>query len=149
MNWIEDKHIRLSQNLLAVFFGLLAALDISCYWLTGWFVRVRSMPAADRWLLMATVCLCSVPAWICLVQLSKLLLNMRMAEVFIDENVRYMMSVSNCCLAVAALCLISCIYYVPFLFVAIASAFLFLIVRIVADVFRQAIAMKYELDLTV
>lgn len=149
MNWIEDKHIRWSQRCLAVFCGLLIALDISCYWLAGWFTGLRGMPRQYGIFLMIAVYLSSVPGWICLVKLAKLLLNLRMGEVFIEENVKYMMAISRCCLAVAVICLMNCVYYVPFIFVTIAAAFMFLIVRIVADVFRQAILMQHELDLTI
>ena len=61
----------------------------------------------------------------------------------------YLRSVSWYCIWVALICLVSCVCYVPFVFVAIAAAFMALIVRIVKNVFQQAISMKSELDLTV
>ena len=47
------------------------------------------------------------------------------------------------------ICLVSTVYYFPFAAVGIAACFMALIVRIVKNVFQQAIAMKSELDLTV
>ena len=47
------------------------------------------------------------------------------------------------------LCLVSCLYYLPFIAVAIAAGFMALIVRIVKNIFQQAIDMKAELDLTI
>ena len=40
-------------------------------------------------------------------------------------------------------------YYLPFLLVAVTAAFMMLIVRVVKNVFQQAIEMKSELDLTI
>ena len=58
-------------------------------------------------------------------------------------------AVSWCCAAVAAVCLLSAGYYLPFLVAAMAAAFMALIVRIVKNVFQQAVRMKDELDYTV
>ena len=46
-------------------------------------------------------------------------------------------------------CLVSCLYYLPFIAVAIAAGFMALIVRIIKNIFQQAIDMKAELDLTI
>lgn len=45
--------------------------------------------------------------------------------------------------------LVSCLYYLPFIAVAIAAGFMALLVRIVKNIFQQAIDMKAELDLTI
>ena len=58
-------------------------------------------------------------------------------------------AVSWYCVWVALICLAGCVCYPPFVFVAIAAAFMALIVRIVKNVFQQAISMKSELDLTI
>ena len=52
-------------------------------------------------------------------------------------------------LAIWYLCLVSCLYYLPFIAVAIAAGFMALIVRIIKNIFQQAIDMKAELDLTI
>ena len=55
----------------------------------------------------------------------------------------------NSCVGAGAVCLVSCLYYLPFIAVAIAAGFMALIVRIVKNIFQQAIDMKAELDLTI
>jgi hypothetical protein len=52
-------------------------------------------------------------------------------------------------MAVAMICLFAAIFYPTLLVVAAAAAFMGLIVRIVRDSFRQAVAMKDELDFTI
>ena len=87
--------------------------------------------------------------WLLLWSMWRLLGNLRRERVFVAENVRSLRRVSWCCAAAASICLLSCLYYLPFIFAAGAAAFMALIVRIVKNVFQQAIAMKSELDLTV
>ena len=62
---------------------------------------------------------------------------------------RLLRQVSWCCVGAGAVCLVSCLYYLPFIAVAIAAGFMALIVRIVRNIFQTAIGMKDELDYTV
>ena len=79
----------------------------------------------------------------------QLLQNIRAQLVFDAKNVRLLRQVSWCCVGAGAVCLVSCLYYLPFIAVAIAAGFMALIVRIVKNVFEQAIRMKDELDYTI
>ena len=149
MNWTKNKSITLSFVCVAVFALLLLGVDLFCYPLAGWFIRLRAMHWQAGIGMMVTVYVCSVFAWITLVNLWRLLRNLRRAEVFTEKNVRLMRTVSWCCVGAGIMCLISMIWYLPFVFVAIAAGFMALIVRIVKNVFQQAISMKDELDLTI
>ena len=149
MNWTKDKSITLSLVCIIIFALLLLILDIFCYPLTRWFIGLRAMHWQQGIGMMATVYVCSIFAWIALLNLWRLLANLRRGEVFTAKNVRLMRGVSWCCVGAAMMCLISTIWYVPFAFVAIAAGFMALIVRIVKNVFQQAISMKDELDLTI
>ena len=149
MNWTKDKSITLSLVCVSVFAVLLLALDIFCYPITQWFITLRAMLWQQGVGMMVTVYVCSVFAWLVLVGLWRLLGNLRRGEVFVGANVRIMRTVSWCCAGAALMCLVSTLWYVPFVFVAIAAAFMALIVRIVKNVFQQAISMKDELDLTI
>ncbi len=149
MNWSRDKSLLLSQICVAVFAALLLALDIGCRWAATWFVQVRLMREQLGYLLMATVYVCSVFAWVLLASLWRLLGRLRRGEVFIPANVRLLRTVSWCCFGAAAVCLLSCLYYLPFAFAAAAAAFMALIVRIVKNGFQQACGMQDEVGLPV
>ena len=149
MNWTKDKSLLLSQICVVFFALLLLALDLGAYWLAAWFAGMRLMPWQIAIALMTTGYLCSVFAWLLLWNLWRLLGNLKRERVFTEENVRRLRAVSWCCAGAAAICLLSCLYYLPFLFLAAAAGFMALIVRIVKNVFQQAIAMKSELDLTI
>ena len=124
MNWSKDRSIALSRGCVVLFMILLASLDIGCYWAVKWFVGLRLM----NW---------------------QYVNNIRMQLVFDLRNVKLLRQVSWCCVGAGAVCLVSCLYYLPFIAVAIAAGFMALIVRIVKNIFQQAIDMKAELDLTI
>ena len=149
MNWSKNSSIELSRACAILFMILLAALDIGCYWAVGWFVRLRLMHRDSVFLMMATIYLCSGFGWVLLVRLWQLLDNIRLQLVFDLRNVKLLRQVSWCCVGAGAVCLVSCLYYLPFIAVAIAAGFMALLVRIVKNIFQQAIDMKAELDLTI
>ena len=149
MNWSKDRSIVLSQVCVALFAAALLTVDAGSYWIAAWFVRWKFAHWQSGVLLMITICVGSVLAWICLWQLWRLLGTIRTGSVFVPENVRRMRVISWCCAGAAAVCALSALYYLPFGFVTVAAGFMALIDRIVKNAFEQAIAMKDELDLTV
>ena len=156
MNWDKDKSILLSQVGTVCFAVLLLVLDVSCWWVTRWIVanrlyqgEVGAPITREVTLMMVSILTGSVLGWIFLHRLWTLLLSIKRGAVFTDANVRRMRVMSWCCMGAAAICLASALYYLPFLLVGLAAGFTGLIVRVVKNVFQQAIAMKDELDLTV
>ena len=149
MNWSKDRSIALSRGCVVLFMILLAALDIGCYWAVRWFIGLRFMPWQSGVLMMVTIYLCSGFGWVLLVRLWQLLDNIRLQLVFDLRNVKLLRQVSWCCVGAGAVCLVSCLYYLPFIAVAIAAGFMALLVRNVKNIFQQAIDMKAELDLTI
>ncbi|MBR3560022.1 MAG: DUF2975 domain-containing protein [Oscillospiraceae bacterium] len=149
MNWNKDKSVTLSQACVIVFALCLLALDVGCRRFAQWFAVTRAWDFKYADQLSAVIIGGSVFAWVCLWKLWALLWNIRHGKVFAEENVSHMRVISHCCLLAAVLCAVSCRYYLPFGFIAVAAGFMALIVRIVKNAFQQAIAMKDELDLTV
>ena len=149
MNWNKDKSLTLSRVCVAVFGLLLAELDLGGYWLAGWYARLRAMPQQTGLGILAAFYVCSVFGWLCLARLWKLLGNLKRGRVFISDNVGLLRAVSWDCVGVFLACAAACPVYLPLSFVSLAAGFMALIVRIVKNVFQQAIAMKDELDLTI
>lgn len=149
MNWSKDKSVVLSRLGVALFALVLLALDVGGYWVALWFVQTRLKQWQLGILLMGSIYAGSAFGWLCLYELWRLLGNVRRGALFVPENVRCMRIVSWCCVWAALVAALSALYYLPFLFIAVAAGFMALIVRIVKNAFEQAIAMKDELDLTV
>ncbi len=151
MNWNTDRSITLSQVCVALFALLLAALDIAAYWVVQWYLLLsRGLDGfPDEVFLLAVIYLCSVFAWILLWRLWKLLGSLKKGLVFTAENVSCLRAASWCCAAVFVICALSALHYVPFAAFSVAAGFMALIVRIIKNVFQQAVGMKSELDLTI
>ncbi len=150
MNWTRDKSILLSLVCVWLFAAALLALDVGVFWLARrFFVVLRGAPWQYALFTTISVYLCSVPAWLTLWSLRKLLRKLRAGTVFTEENVRLLRCVSWCCAIAALVTALNALYYLPYLFVAVAEGFMALIVRIVKNAFQEAAAMRSELDLTI
>lgn len=151
--WTEKNSIALSQMSIKLFLVILVGCDLGGWWLVKWFLSwTRAVPGytpLHHALFLVSLYAASVPAYCLLFCLTRLLANIADGQVFIPQNVRALRSAGWCCVAAALVCLASCFYYIPFLAVAVAAAFMALIIRIIKNVFEQAIGMKAELDLTV
>lgn len=151
MDWNKNKSVMLSRVCIVAFAGLLAATDIGAYWLVSWFMWVSHTLSGlkDGILLMITIYSCSVFAWILLVSLWKLLTNIQQGLLFEITSVKYLRITAWCCAGVCIICLLSTLYYIPLILISVAAGFMALIVRIIKNIFEQAISMKNELDFTV
>jgi hypothetical protein len=129
----------------------LAALDVAAYWVVRWYLRISLglEGLGDGIFLLAMLYLCSVCGWILLWSLWRLLGNLKKGRVFTAENVRALRAASWCCAGVFAVCGLGTLHYTPFVAFSVAAGFMALIVRIVKNVFQQAVQMKSELDLTI
>lgn len=98
---------------------------------------------------MVTIYSGSVPAAILLFSLYRLLHRIELGQVFIAINVEYLRRISWSCFSGAIICFASTTYYFPWVFVAIAAAFMGLIVRVIKNVIAQAVELKNESELTI
>ena len=151
MNWNRSKSVILSKICVVVFSILLIVLDIGCNWLVNSYLEL-TRPLGGVWdgtCLMVLIYLCNIPAWITLWSLWRILDRIWKGEVFVEGNVKDMRRTSWCCLAVSLLCCLAMPFYLSLSMVAIMAGFMGLIVRIVKNVFEEAVSMKDELDFTV
>ncbi len=93
---------------------------------------------------------CSVPAAIiALVCLDILLRNIRQEKPFISQNVKLLRIISYCCFAESLVFMYFATLKVFVLVVVIACAFMGLILRVVKNVFEQAVVLREENDFTI
>lgn len=149
MKLTKDMSIKLTLICICMFFTVLLAADIFAYRWINWYVAWRSMKPESVVRMMITLYAASIFGWVCLWALWKLLRNIKAEIVFDSDNVRLLRIISWCCAFAAIIFLISGAYYPPFFLISVAAAFMMLIVRVVKNVFQQAIEMKSELDLTI
>lgn len=148
---VERSGMMISKICLAILTGLLVALDIGAYWIAAWFLSVSHglNGMRDGICLLVSIYGCSIPAWIAVVSLWKLLRSISRGEIFSNATVRALHTTALCCFAVFAITALSAIYYLPMLLLALVACFIGGIVSVVGIAFRNALQMRDELDFTV
>ena len=154
--WNRKRSVTLSIVVCFIFVGILtAALFIGPWFVKFWFTVYRGWEEngeamRNKSTLFASCFYpCSVFAYITLYSLLKLLFNIKKDEIFIDSNVKYLRRISWCCFAVSFITLVGGVFYIPFLFVAAAAAFVGLMLRIVKNVMQNAVEINVENELTI
>jgi len=98
---------------------------------------------------MAILYICCVPAMAALICLHILLGNIKKEKIFVQGNVALLRAISLCCFAAAFVMVFAARYYLFFGLMAIAIAFIGLILRVVKNVIEEAVRIKSENDLTI
>lgn len=148
--WNGEKSISLSKICVLVFTVMLICTVLSAPWLVNWLMDFsRADLVGKKAFFLATIYFGSVPATILLFSLYRLLHHIEHEQIFVTSNVEYLRRISWCCFAGAIICFASIPYYFPWVFVAVAAAFMGLIVRVIKNVIAQAVELKDESELTI
>lgn len=147
--WNGERSIGLSKFCVLFFLGALIATVVFGPWLTRWYVDFSNIVPGNESFFLATIYVGSIPAAYLLYNLYRLLRRIEVGQVFTDENVECLRRISWTCFAGAAVALASGFYYLSWLFIFVAAAFMGLIVRVVKNVVAQAVALQDESDYTI
>ena len=147
--WTTSRSLVLSRIMITVFLALLAVGSLGLPWLLRWYVGYAGKAMTILLPVMISLWACAVPAFIALIQLAKMLKNIALDRVFVPQNVAALRVISWCCFAVSLVFLCFFFYYVLGIILAILAAFAGLVLRVVKNVFTQAVEIKAENDLTV
>jgi len=147
--WTKHRSILLSRIMTLLFLLILAGGCLGLPWLLRWYAGYAGKSVLALRPVMLSLWACAIPAFAALVYLAKMLRNIARDRVFVHENVRSLRVISWCCFLVAVVFFCFCFFYVLGLILSILAAFMGLILRVVKNVFEQAIAIKEENDLTV
>ena len=93
--------------------------------------------------------ICSLPAWVALISILKLLKNVISENIFSAKNISYLRNLSYCCGFVAVVCFVSGVEYLPMMIFSLGAGFMMLILRVLKNVIAKATEIKSENDLTV
>ena len=154
--WDRKRSVTLSIVVCFVFVAILTlALFVGPWFVKFWFTVYRGWNTDGEAMknMSAVFAGCFYPsaifAYITLYSLLRLLFNIKKDEIFISANVKYLRRISWCCFAVAIITVIGGVFYIPFLLVAIAAAFVGLMLRIVKNVMQNAVEINEENELTI
>lgn len=150
MNWSKNKSIVLSK--ICIFGMLILCIFLFLFahrlFLLRNFYNDIFMLSMRRYFTISTYCLLP-PAFTALYFLYRLLDNISRSEVFTERNIFYMRVLSWSCFLAALICLLSAFYYRPFFLLAFGAGFMGMILRVVKNVFAQALLLKEENDFTI
>ena len=147
--WTSTRSMQLSLVAVRSFLVLLALAAASAPFWVKWYVLLREFgPQLHTALLVALYCCCP-PGFYLLLCLDRLLQNLLAGQVFIHHNVQLLRRISWCCYLAAAITLAASFWYLPFLVIAAAAGFMGLVLRVVKNVFDQAIYLQTEVDYTI
>lgn len=147
--WNGRRSMMLSKISTLIFLCVLIGTAVSAPWLMRWFLSLREGLENTESYFLVTIYTGCVPAAVLLISLYRLLCRIEAGQVFIRKNVECLRRISWSCFMGAVICAVSAFYYIPWAFVAVAAAFMGLIVRVVKNVLAQAVALKDENDFTV
>lgn len=150
MKWSRNQSIVLSKICIGVF--LLALLVIAALLpavIDGIVSRRQLDPFTGKVFFLSSFYSMLLPAIMALGCLYCLLVNISREEIFVKSNVRYLRWISWACYLAALIALLSTCYYLPFLLVAAGAGFMGLILRVVKNVFAEAVFIKEENDYTI
>ena len=145
--WTDSKSILLSRIAVVLFMAALVAAAVSAPWLMGRLFIFDSWETAVSFLV--TVYVGSIPAALLLISLFCLLRRIEKGAVFIQKNINALRFISWYCFAGAVISLASSFYYISWIMVSVAAAFMGLIVRVVKNVFSKAVALQDDADHTI
>ena len=157
MNWTQNKSIVLSKICVFIFaiLGILLNIyihhDIKFIILRRVYIPFPREELLKQYIIftLIAVYIMDVLAYTALLLLYRLLCNIHKSKVFTLENVKYLRLLSWCCFIASFVCFILTFYYLPFVLLVTGSAFMALILRVVKNVFTEAIEIKQENEYTI
>ena len=147
--WNRSKSLRLTIVCTWLFMALLLAAVVFAPQIAYWYFSGRENSQFYCQLFCIVVYVSAAPSAVLLLYLNRLLSRIHKGEFFSEANIFSLSLISWCSFCVAIVTLLAGLFYLSFLLVAVAFAFIGLIVRVVKNVFEQALAIKEENDLTV
>lgn len=147
----KDKSVILTSILVRIVYGLVAICCVIAPALVRYYDDLVVASGQESVYVPLLITLyCAVPAAVvALICLDVLLRNIRRNEPFVTKNVSMLRIISYCCFA-EALVFVYISVLKPFaLVVIIACGFMGLILRVVKNVFEQAVSLREENDFTI
>lgn len=114
-----------------------------------WYCGFRFLSAWDQKVITVAFYLCTVVIGWALWGLDGILRRILRNEVFVRQNVRAIRQIQWCCALVCVITALTCLAYLPLVFLAVIMGFLFLVVDVVGHVMDAAVTLREENDLTI
>ena len=145
----QNNSVKLSLYLTDFSIALFFAAAVFLPRFTKWYITYMGRPSNVRNVILAVCYTCLPFAMIALFSLRRLLNNIMRGDTFVTDNIKQLNILFLCCAAAAVITFFSGYFYLPFYIISVAAAFFSLILRVIKNVFRSAIEIKAENELTI
>lgn len=143
------KSVSLTKALIITLAVAFVALLFFAVPAAFWYCDICEKEDFSAKVLIGVFYLCSPAAVVVIINSLKLLGNLGKGIFFTTRNARYLKLMSNSCLAVVPVCVFACLFFAGFIPITVSAICMFLILRIVKNVFEYGTVLKEENDLTV
>ena len=148
--WNDNKTLMLSKIFIILFMALLLACAIFAPRLVARLTSMSFMAySAGAALFLWTLYVGCLPAGALLVSMFRLLKRIGAGDVFVKENVSALSFISWCFYVGGVICILSSLYYAPWLPIGIAAVFMGLVIRVVKNVIAKAVSLQDDADYTI
>lgn len=117
--------------------------------LMDWYSNFRELTDTDKVIITVAFYICAVVIFAALWNIDGLLKRLLKGQVFTRENVACLRRIQWCCGIVSLVSFITCIAYLPLVFMAAVMIFVFLAIGVGVCVMDSAVAIREENDLTI
>ena len=152
--WNKDRSLMLSLALVRALLVIIPVFAVCSPWMVRWYDlteldRMGLLNGSVFVPLLSALLIDAVCGEVCLFFLLRLLSNIRKGDVFIPVNCKCLRYISWCCLAAAVPFFVFGFWRFISFAIALAAGFFGLILRVVKNVFEQAVALQEESDYTI
>ena len=145
----QNNSVKLSIYITDFITVLFCAAAVLLPRFTKWYITYMGRPENLRNIILAVCYICLPFALLALFSLRRLLKNIMRGKTFVPDNTKQLNLLFICCALAAVITLFAGYFYLPFYIISVAAAFFALILRVIKNVFRSAIELKSENELTI
>ncbi|EOI01734.1 hypothetical protein UAY_01142 [Enterococcus moraviensis ATCC BAA-383] len=149
MEWTEKKSVKLSHWCIYIVGGMLLLTMIFMPKVIEMIVPLDAVSLKNQHWFMITLESCLAVGLVILFLLQRLIKNIDNNETFSERNIEILRLASWLCFLEALILLLSASYYFPWIVLAGVAGFVGLVVRVIKNVFCQALLIKTENDFTI
>ncbi len=148
IKWSQPKSLFLTRILIYVIFCMLIAGIVIIPICTEWYDAVSGQPPIA---MVLNICgyLCDAIGFVAIIQLHRLLGNIRKQEIFTEKNVTCLRIIAWCCFGIAIVCGVLGFWRSLAWLITFAAGFFGLLMRVLKNVFSLAVELRQENDYTI
>ena len=147
--WNHSKSLTLTAVWVKITFCIWVIFAVTAPFIVKQVLIVHSLSTANWFSIMIIIYLVYVPILLILINLNRLLNKIKDGQVFIEDNVAYLRSISWACFFAAIILLAATWYQWWLILFSGIIGFFGLLMRVVKNILGEAVALKEENDYTI